>query len=168
MTKDLERKIPLKKAKTENARDRKRDAKHAAHSEALVTARAEADAAIEDARQAHARLREAIDILPHGLVFLDPEGRYILWNQQYSDIYKRSADLFYPGVKLEDTLRVGIARGDYPEAIGREEEWLKQRLGLLYNPSGRHEQRLADGRVIMIEERRTSDGGVIGLRVDIT
>ena len=33
---------------------------------------------------------------------------------------------------------------------------------------GRHEQTLADGRCILIEERRTSDGGIIGLRVDIT
>ena len=44
----------------------------------------------------------------------------------------------------------------------------QQRLSLLANPRGRHEQHLADGRWIMIEERRTSDGGVIGLRVDIT
>jgi len=35
-------------------------------------------------------------------------------------------------------------------------------------PGQRHQQRLADGRWVMIEERRTSDGGVIGLRVDIT
>jgi hypothetical protein len=32
----------------------------------------------------------------------------------------------------------------------------------------RHEQWLSDGRCIMIEERKTSDGGTIGLRVDIT
>ena len=44
----------------------------------------------------------------------------------------------------------------------------EQRLSLLANPRGRHEQRLSDGRCILIEERRTSDGGVIGLRVDIT
>jgi diguanylate cyclase (GGDEF)-like protein/PAS domain S-box-containing protein len=139
-----------------------------ADSAALVHARAETEAAMAQARQADIRLREAIDILPHGLVFLDPQGRYILWNQQYADIYRRSADLFQPGIKLEDTLRIGVARGDYPEAIGREEEWLAHRISLLFNPSGRHEQRLADGRVVMIEERRTSDGGVIGLRVDIT
>ena len=30
-----------------------------------------------------------------------------------------------PARKLDDTLRIGIARGDYPEAIGREEEWLE-------------------------------------------
>ena len=136
--------------------------------DALGAARAEADAATAQARQAHARLRDALDILPQGIVFLDAEGRYILWNRQYAEIYKRSADLFAPGARLEDTLRIGVARGDYPDAVGREDEWLAERLALLQNPRGRHEQWLADGRCILIEERRTSDGGVIGLRVDIT
>ena len=101
-------------------------------------------------------------------MFLDDEGRYILWNQKYADIYKRSADLFKVGVRLEDTLRVGVARGDYPEAKGDEEAWIQERLERLYNPPGPHEQHLSDGRCILIEERRTSDGGVIGLRMDIT
>jgi diguanylate cyclase (GGDEF)-like protein/PAS domain S-box-containing protein len=135
---------------------------------ALIRMRAEAQAATAEAQQAHARLREAIDILPHGLVFLDADGRYILWNQKYADIYKRTADLFKPGVKLADTLRVGVERGDYPEAIGHEEEWIKERVAKLFNPSKAHEQNLSDGRCILIEERRTTDGGVIGLRVDIT
>ncbi len=120
------------------------------------------------AEAAERRLREAIDILPEGIVFLDSEGRYILWNQQYANIYKASADLFQVGARLEDTLRIGVARGDYPTAIGREEAWLAERLDLLKNPGKRHEQVLADGRVVLIEERRTSDGGTIGLRVDIT
>jgi diguanylate cyclase (GGDEF)-like protein/PAS domain S-box-containing protein len=144
------------------------DADNPMPADALGVARAEAEAAVEQARQAHARLRDAIDILPEGIVFLDADGRYILWNKQYAEIYRRSADLFAPGARLEDTLRIGVARGDYPEAIGREEEWLAERLMLLHNPRGRHEQRLSDGRVILIEERRTSEGGVIGLRVDIT
>jgi diguanylate cyclase (GGDEF)-like protein/PAS domain S-box-containing protein len=129
---------------------------------------ADAELAIVEAERAHARLREAIDILPEGIVFLDPDERYILWNQQYADIYKRSADLFQYGARLEDTLRIGVARGDYPEAKGREDEWIAERLGKLRTPSGRHEQMLSDGRCILIEERRTSDGGTIGLRVDIT
>ena len=117
---------------------------------------------------AEARLREAIDALPEGIVILDPENRYMLWNKQYAEIYKTSADLFGPDVKFQDTLRIGVARGDYPEALGREEEWIAERLAKLGNPADRHEQRLADGRWIMIEERRTKDGGVIGVRVDIT
>jgi diguanylate cyclase (GGDEF)-like protein/PAS domain S-box-containing protein len=134
----------------------------------IVRKRAEAEAAIADARRSHERLREAIDILPQGIVFLDGEGRYILWNKKYSEIYSATSDLFKPGVRLEDTLRIGVARGDYPEASGREEAWIAERLQKLYQPGARHEQLLADGRYILIEERLTSDGGVIGLRVDIT
>ena len=121
-----------------------------------------------EARKAVRRLREAIDVLPEGIVFLDAEGRYILWNKRYAEIYHRSADLFEPGRKLADTLRIGVARGDYPDAIGREDEWIQDRLALMFNPGVRHEQRLSDGRWVMIEERATADGGVIGLRVDIT
>ena len=124
--------------------------------------------ALEAADRAERRLHEAIDVLPEGVVFLDSEGRYILWNQKYAEIYARSADLLEPGVRLADTLRIGVARGDYPEALGREEEWLVHRLSLMENPGTRHEQRLANGRCIMIEERKTQDGGTIGLRVDIT
>ena len=134
----------------------------------LEAARAVADAAVAKANAAHKRLREALEILPQGIVFLDAEGRYILWNQKYTDIYKRSSDLFKVGVKLEETLRTGVARGDYPAAKGREEEWIAERLQLLYNPGQQHEQVLSDGRCILIEERRTSDGGIIGLRMDIT
>ncbi len=82
----------------------------------LVRKRAEAEAAIADARKSHERLREAIDILPQGIVFLDADGRYILWNKKYAEIYNRSSDQFKPGARLQDTIRVGVERGDYPEA----------------------------------------------------
>lgn len=120
------------------------------------------------AEMAERRLRLAIDAIPEGVVFLDPEGRYILWNERYAEIYQKSADLFVPGVRMADTLRVGVERGDYPEAAGREEEWIEERLEKLRNPGEPHEQLLADGRWIMIEERRLADGSTIGLRVDVT
>src|ERR1700761_149989 len=97
-------------------------------------ARAEARAS-----EAEYRLREALNVLPEGIVFLDREGRYVLWNDAYAEIYEKSADLFREGVRLIDTLRVGVARGDYPQAIGREEEWLAERMALLNNPGVRHE-----------------------------
>jgi diguanylate cyclase (GGDEF)-like protein/PAS domain S-box-containing protein len=134
----------------------------------IVRKRAQAEAAIADARKSHERLREAIDLLPQGIVFLDGDGRYILWNKKYSEIYSRSSDLFKPGARLQDTIRIGVERGDYPEAIGREEQWIAERIAKLHQPGQRHEQTLADGRCILIEERLTGDGGIIGLRVDIT
>ncbi|MGY4456076.1 putative bifunctional diguanylate cyclase/phosphodiesterase [Bradyrhizobium sp. LB13.1] len=134
----------------------------------VLRSRAEAEAAIAEARKSHERLRQAIEILPQGIVFLDAEGRYVLWNKQYAEIYSKTADLFEEGARLEDTLRIGVARGDYPEAAGHEEDWIAERLQKLYQPGARHEQKLADGRVILIDERLTDDGGVVGLRVDIT
>jgi len=128
----------------------------------------EVKAAEMKARLAQERLRSALDALPEGIVLLDSEGRYILWNEKYAEIYSGSSDLFEVGAKLEDTLRIGVARGNYPEALGREEEWLAARLALLANPGARHEQRIADGRWIMIEERKTPEGGNVGIRVDIT
>ena len=55
------------------------------------------DHALEAASRAEKRLREAIEVLPEGIVFLDENDRYILWNKRYSEIYERSADLLEPG-----------------------------------------------------------------------
>ncbi len=170
--------IPAKKVKETKVAAKGRGASEARPAQAkpgrrnvafeIARMRAEAEAAVAEARRSHKRLREAIDILPQGIVFLDADGRYILWNKKYSEIYSRSSDLFKPGARLQDTIRIGVERGDYPQAIGREEEWIAERLAKLYQPGGRHEQLLADGRCILIEERLTRDGGIIGLRVDIT
>ena len=124
-------------------------------------------AAQRRAEAAEARLREMIDILPEGVVFLDKEGRYVLWNQRYAQSY-RSPDLLAPGMRLEDALRTAVRRGDYPDAVGQEEAWLAARMAMFNAPGQRHEHRFADGRCLMIEDRRTSDGGTVGLRVDIT
>ena len=126
-------------------------------------AAAEARAAL-----AEARLGAVLDALPEGVVLLDEQGRYVLWNQAYAEMYHRSADLFAVGKRLVDVLHVGVQRGDYPEAVGREAEWLAERERQLLETGARHEQLLADGRWLLIEDRRTAAGGMLGLRVDIT
>ena len=88
---------PAGKARAEASRARRRAAAEIGE---IVRKRAEAEAAIAEARKSHERLREAIDILPQGIVFLDAEGRYILWNKKYAEIYNRSSDLFEPGARL--------------------------------------------------------------------
>ncbi len=123
----------------------------------IVRKRAEAEAAIADARKSHERLREAIDILPQGIVFLDADGRYILWNKKYAEIYNRSSDLFKPGARLQDTIRVGVERGDYPEAVGREEEWIAERLAKLHQPE--RTPRADAGRRPLHPDRGAADRG---------
>jgi PAS domain-containing protein len=72
------------------------------------------------------------------------------------------------GVTFRELLKIGLAVGHYPEAAGREEEWLEQRMALHFSGRSTHEQRLADGRWFRIEERRTGDGGILSVIEDIT
>jgi len=136
--------------------------------QALSEARAEAERAEQEARAAHARLLDAFEVVPEGLALFDADDRYVLWNRRYEQIYAESGDRIVRGMRFEDTLRAGLQRGQYHDALGREEEWLGERLARHAEAKSTHEQRLPGNRWVRIEERRTSDGGSVGIRVDIT
>jgi diguanylate cyclase (GGDEF)-like protein/PAS domain S-box-containing protein len=121
-----------------------------------------------EARDAHKRLIEAFDVVPEGLVYFDADDRYVLWNNRYSELYGKSTDLIVAGARFEDVLRAGLAKGQYPEAAGREETWVADRLEKHDRIDSVHEQQLVNGRWVRVEERRTSSGERIGVRIDIT
>src|SRR3546814_12824343 len=52
--------------------------------------------------------------------------------------------------------------------LGRNEEWLRERLRRHLNAAEDYEMQLADGRWMLARERRTSDGGTVVIRSDIT
>jgi diguanylate cyclase (GGDEF)-like protein/PAS domain S-box-containing protein len=134
----------------------------------LAAAKADAERAEAAARQAHNRLVEALDVIPEGIAVFDADDRYVLWNRRYAEIYHKSEGVLAPGVSFEEVLRAGLDRGQYPDACGRELEWLRERLAQHAEPQHTHEQQLPGDRWVRIEERRTADGGRIGVRVDIT
>jgi diguanylate cyclase (GGDEF)-like protein/PAS domain S-box-containing protein len=131
-----------------------------------MDARALAERAASEARVAHTRLLEALDVVPEGIVLFDADDRFIMWNRRYVEMYGHST--IAAGKSFAEVLREGLARGQYPEAAGREEAWLADRLVRHANQKNSHEQRLASGRWVRVEERRTADGGAIGVRIDIT
>ena len=59
-------------------------------------------------------------------------------------------------------------RGTISDAIGREEQWLQERLEFHLQAQGLMEQELSDGRWMQIVERRTENGYIVGIRTDIT
>jgi two-component system, cell cycle sensor histidine kinase PleC len=121
-----------------------------------------------DARQAHARLLDAIDSVAEGFVLYDAQDRLVLCNQRYRDLFATNPDLLAPGTPFETVLRETARRGVYrmpPEAL---ESWIAQRLALHRDGGPPIEVELQDGRWLRIEERRTSDGGAVGVRADIT
>ncbi|RMH51395.1 MAG: EAL domain-containing protein [Alphaproteobacteria bacterium] len=137
-----------------------------------ITARKEGEAkmaaATARAEAAERRLWSAIEAIPDGFVIYDSYDRLVVCNQRYRELYALSADAIRVGASFEEILRAGLARGQYPAAEGREEEWLAERLAAHRRAEGTIEQRLADGRWVKIVERRTSIGDIVGFRVDIT
>ncbi|MBB4021436.1 MULTISPECIES: hybrid sensor histidine kinase/response regulator [Actibacterium] len=114
------------------------------------------------------RMWAAVEAIPDGFVLYDHDDRLVMCNDRYREIYAESAPAMVPGRSFEQILRYGLERGQYEEAIGREEEWLAERMIRHQRTDGVIEQELAGGQWVRILEKRTPDGGLVGLRVDIT
>jgi hypothetical protein len=114
------------------------------------------------------RIWAAIEAIPDGFVLYDRDERLLTCNQRYRDCYPASAPAMQPGTLFEDILRFGLAHTQHADAVGREEEWLAERLTQYRAGEGTFEQQLADGRWIRAHDHITPDGGRVGLRIDIT
>src|SRR5262249_54181645 len=136
--------------------------------EELVEARAVAERAELQAREAHTRLSAAIEMLPEGIAIFDAQDRFALWNRRYAELYGSYSNGPAVGMKFEELVRQVISHGQHPGAVGREEEWLAERLAKHNLPRCTPEQPLAGDRWLRVEERRMADGGTIGIWVDIT
>jgi anti-anti-sigma factor len=113
------------------------------------------------------QFRDAIDSISDGFALYDQQDRLVYCNRRYREIYAASADLMVPGRTFAEILRIGAERGQYAEAVGRVEEWVAERLARHYALET-IEQQLGDGSWLRIVEQRTSDGGIVGIRSDIT
>ncbi|EYC51652.1 histidine kinase [Hylemonella gracilis str. Niagara R] len=127
-------------------------------------------AARRQADEASALLREALESISVGIVIYDAQDRLIMSNQAMKDLYQEVRDVLdRPGVRFEEIMRVALASGLFPEARGREEAWLAERMQARRSASGLpYEQSLRDGRWVQYSEHRTSSGYLVGSRIDIT
>ncbi|WP_319826142.1 ATP-binding protein [Thalassovita sp.] len=114
------------------------------------------------------RLAAAVQVLPDGFVLFDDRGRLIAHNERYKEIYAKSAPAIFPGARFRDILRHGLEHGQYPEAKGREEQWLQERLAAHNEADTVLEQKVDSGQWLRIYEKATPDGGRVGIRIDIT
>jgi PAS domain S-box-containing protein len=117
---------------------------------------------------AEALLTDAIESFSEGFVIFDAEDRLVMCNSRYRQIYQRCADLLVPGRSFEELLRAAIERGEYAGPIDDKEAWLAERLRQHRNFGVPIEQQLADGRWFLVTEHWMKNGGIAGLRTDIT
>ncbi|MGF1500514.1 MAG: ATP-binding protein [Paracoccaceae bacterium] len=135
---------------------------------AVVTDLTEQNMVRMRAMELERRLVDAVNSLPDGFVLFDADDRLVTCNERYREFYSLARPAIVEGARFEDIMRYGLRRGQFPEAVGREAEWLAERLEAHRSGESQFEQLLPEDRWLQIVERRTEDGGTVGFRVDIT
>lgn len=138
----------------------------------LSQARQEAETAKSETDQAERLLGEAIETLSDGFILYDSDDRIVRYNSRYREFFPFMPALVEGvGMHFTDVLRLGIERGHYadPEVLEDPEAWI-ERMCAVHDGSGAQSLELetAEGRWILITDRRMEDGCVVGIRTDIT
>jgi diguanylate cyclase (GGDEF)-like protein len=119
-------------------------------------------------RKAREMLDSAIDSMSDGFVMWDQEDRLVICNQKYRDIYKISAPFLKIGARFVDIIRAGVHAGQYPQAGEDVAGFVRHMVAWHRTDQEPLERELPDGRWVLITERRTPNGGTVGIRTDIT
>ena len=134
----------------------------------LASTNAELAQAKEAAESARRRLGDAIESINEGFAIFDSDDRLVLCNQTYLSLWPKLADQIVPGVRFDEILgKIGTTSGMLGAMVAPD-RWISERVALHQVADGGHVIALADGRWIQVNERRTSEGGVVGVYTDIT
>ncbi|WP_305984700.1 EAL domain-containing protein [Roseibium sp. MMSF_3544] len=72
----------------------------------------------------HSRLVDALNAYPDPIVIYDKDLKLVRWNHGYAASMTDDPGDLVEGMHLKDVLRTAIRHGRYPDATGREEEWV--------------------------------------------
>jgi PAS domain S-box-containing protein len=134
---------------------------------AIKEAEATLIASRDEAMRARRQLMAAIESMSEGFVLWDEKDRLVTFNTRYRDEYSFAPEMLAPGIRFEDLLRAGVGHGAVP--VGYDPEaWVEDRLRAHRDPPAPYVVERADGRSVLITEYRTQDGGVVGIRTDVT
>ena len=121
-------------------------------------------------RQAEIRLADAIESLQDGFLLWDADDRLVLCNDAYLSFYPEISERVYIGMHFRELAEIifdaqlrTVDTEDADRAL-----WLKRRMADHNDPMDSLEQFHSSGRVALITERRTREGGIVTVISDIT
>lgn len=114
------------------------------------------------------RLTQAIEGLDEVVVLIDEDDRIVSANKSWRTLNGNITEDDYVGVTFEDHVRNAIYGGRIPEAVGKEEEWIAERLEQHRSPDGMSDVHFQDGRIFRMKQKRFSDGTTILVGADVT
>jgi len=114
------------------------------------------------------RLAAAIEGLNENFALYGADDRLILCNEGYRKLNKGIPAATTLGTLFEDHLRDMVEKGLAPDSIGREENWIQERMERHRNPGEPFEMVRQDGTWLLVHEQRVADGSTAIISTDIT
>jgi signal transduction histidine kinase/CheY-like chemotaxis protein len=112
--------------------------------------------------------RLTLDAIDADIALYDADDRVVLLNRHCRELYGPLGDTLAPGIRFEDLLRAAVAKGLVPQAAGREDEWIAQRLREHAQPRGALLRELPGNGWRRIVEQRLGDGSLLVFSTDVT
>lgn len=118
------------------------------------------------------RFIDAIERVSDGYALFDADDRLIYCNHTWRyRVNDEVADIVVPGVRFEQVMRANLTRSRdlVTEAVGREDEWLAERMARHRGPfQGAFEQRCRDDQHLLVRDYPTAEGGRVVIASDVT
>jgi methyl-accepting chemotaxis protein len=110
------------------------------------------------------RLSTAVDNMSQGLCMFDAQGRIVLHNRHYIDMYKLSPQIVRPGCSLRDLIQhrkdTGLFSGDVDAYCRKILEGVGKGLQIYVQAS--------DGRIVLAKNEPLPGGGWVSTHEDVT
>ena len=117
-------------------------------------------------REANLRLQGAVNNITQALLMFDSEGRLVLCNDRYCEMYGLAREKVLPGTSLRNLLVYRKEQGTFP---GDPEQYCRDILADLATGKATSKiWELSDGRVISVVNQPLPDGAWVSTHQDIT
>ena len=114
-------------------------------------------------------LLNALERVDDGVVVYDADDRVVFVNQAYlRHLPEDLRALYVPGALFADLVREHTDRKLIDDAVGREEEFIQDRLARHQNAEGLPVHRFANGVWYELKEFKLKDGGILTVRRDVS
>ncbi|WP_428609872.1 NahK/ErcS family hybrid sensor histidine kinase/response regulator [Sedimenticola sp.] len=121
-----------------------------------------------EAHTARMRLVEAVESVSEGFALFDTDDNLVLCNSKFREYWGLDEGNVPYGSSFKVLSQDLIDNCRVPLALQDRQQWLEDRFKRHRNPEGAFVMRMFDGRWLKVTERRTGDGGVVGIYTDIT
>jgi adenylate cyclase len=127
------------------------------------------ESSLREIGQARQRLLDAIESISEGFCYFDSNDKLVVANSNFRALmHPGEENTPIEGMTFEQLVRWAADKGYVRDAEGRVDEWVAERVAQHRHPGAPGVQQRADGRWIMISERKTGDGGTVAIYSDIT